>query len=37
MLTPKRRIPFFGPFLEFGEAIVDAIFVLKISNAEHVV
>jgi hypothetical protein len=32
MLTPKGRSPFFGPFLEFGQAIVDAIFVQKISN-----
>jgi hypothetical protein len=31
-LTPKRRSPFFGPFLRFGQAIVDAIFVQKISN-----
>jgi hypothetical protein len=26
-LTPKGRSPFFGPFLKFGYAIVDAIFV----------
>jgi hypothetical protein len=31
-LTPKGPRPFFGPFLKFGEAIVDAIFVQKISN-----
>jgi hypothetical protein len=31
-LTPKGWSPFFGPFLEFGQAIVDAIFVQKISN-----
>jgi hypothetical protein len=31
-LTPKGRRPFFGPILEFGQAIVDAIFVQKISN-----
>jgi hypothetical protein len=31
-LTPKERSPFFGPFLRFGQAIVDAIFVQKISN-----
>jgi hypothetical protein len=31
-LTPKGPRPFFGPFLEFGQAIVDAIFVQKISN-----
>jgi hypothetical protein len=31
-LIPKGRSPFFGPFLEFGQAIVDAIFVQKISN-----
>jgi hypothetical protein len=31
-LTPKGPRPFFGPFLKFGEAIVDAIFVPKISN-----
>jgi hypothetical protein len=30
-LTPKGRSLFFGPFLEFGQAIVDAIFVKKIS------
>jgi hypothetical protein len=28
-LTPKGRRPFFGPFLDFGQAIVDAIFVQK--------
>jgi hypothetical protein len=31
-LTPIGRSPFFGPFLEFGQAIVDAIFVQKISK-----
>jgi hypothetical protein len=31
-LTPKGRSSFFGPFLKFGQAIVDAIFVQKISN-----
>jgi hypothetical protein len=31
-LTPKGRRPFFGPFLDFGQVIVDAIFVQKISN-----
>jgi hypothetical protein len=31
-LTPKGRSPFFGPFLKFGHAIVDAIYVQKISN-----
>jgi hypothetical protein len=31
-LTPKGPRPFFGPFLKFGQAIVDAIFVPKISN-----
>jgi hypothetical protein len=31
-LTSKGQSPFFGPFLEFGQAIVDAIFVQKISN-----
>jgi hypothetical protein len=31
-LTPKGRSPVFGPFLKFGQAIVDAIFVQKISN-----
>jgi hypothetical protein len=31
-LTLKEQSPFFGPFLEFGHAIVDAIFVQKISN-----
>jgi hypothetical protein len=31
-LTPKGPRPFFGPFLKFGQAIVDAIFVQKISN-----
>jgi hypothetical protein len=30
-LTPKGPSPFFGPFLKFGQAIVDAIFVQKIS------
>jgi hypothetical protein len=32
ILTPKGPRPFFGPFLKFGQAIVDAIFVQKISN-----
>jgi hypothetical protein len=32
VLTPKGRSPFFGPFLKFGQAIVDAIFVQKTSN-----
>jgi hypothetical protein len=31
-LTSKERSPFFGPFLKFGQAIVDVIFVQKISN-----
>jgi hypothetical protein len=31
-LTPKGQSPFSGPFLKFGQAIVDAIFVLKISK-----
>jgi hypothetical protein len=31
-LTPKGQSPFFGPFLRFRQAIVDAIFVQKISN-----
>jgi hypothetical protein len=31
-LIPKGQSPFFGPFLKFGQAIVDAIFVQKISN-----
>jgi hypothetical protein len=31
-LIPKGPRPFFGPFLKFGQAIVDAIFVQKISN-----
>jgi hypothetical protein len=31
-LTPKGPRPFFGPFLKFGQAIVDAVFVQKISN-----
>jgi hypothetical protein len=31
-LTPKGRSSFFGPFLSFGQAIVDAIFVQKFSN-----
>jgi hypothetical protein len=26
-LTPKGRSAVFGPFLKFGQAIVDAIFV----------
>jgi hypothetical protein len=32
ILTPKGPRPFFGPFLKFGQAIVDVIFVQKISN-----
>jgi hypothetical protein len=32
ILTPKGQSPFFGPFLEFGKGIVDAIFVQKISK-----
>jgi hypothetical protein len=31
-LTSKGRSPVFGPFLKFGQAIVDAIFVQNISN-----
>jgi hypothetical protein len=31
-LTPKGQRPFFGLFLEFGQPIVDAIFVQEISN-----
>jgi hypothetical protein len=31
-LTPKGRRPFYGLFLDFGQAIVDALFVQKISN-----
>jgi hypothetical protein len=31
-LTPKRRSLVFGPFLKFGQFIVDAIFVPKTSN-----
>jgi hypothetical protein len=31
-LTPKGPRPFFGPFLNFGQAIVNAIFVQKIWN-----
>jgi hypothetical protein len=38
LLKPKGPSPFFGPFLEFGQAIVDGIFVHKVSNfCEHVV
>jgi hypothetical protein len=29
-LTPKEPRPFFGPFLKFGQAIVNTIFVQKI-------
>jgi hypothetical protein len=37
-LIPKGRNPFLGPFLEFGQAIVDAIFVQKSQIfGEHVV
>jgi hypothetical protein len=32
ILTPKGPRPILGPFLKFGQAIVDAIFVQKISN-----
>jgi hypothetical protein len=32
-LTPKGRRPFFGLFLEFGQPIVDAIFVQKVSKS----
>jgi hypothetical protein len=32
ILTPKGRNPFLRPFLEFEQAIMDAIFVQKISN-----
>jgi hypothetical protein len=32
ILTPKHLRLFFGPFLKFRQAIVDAIFVQKISN-----
>jgi hypothetical protein len=31
-LIPKGRSLVFGPFFKFGQAIVDAIFVQKISN-----
>jgi hypothetical protein len=31
-LTPKGRSAVFGPFLKFGQAIVDAIFVPKFST-----
>jgi hypothetical protein len=31
-LAPKRQSPIFGPFLKFGQAIVDAVFVPKFSN-----
>jgi hypothetical protein len=30
ILTPKGPRPFFGPFLKFRQAIVNAIFVQKI-------
>jgi hypothetical protein len=30
ILTPKGPRPYFGPFLKFGQAIVNAIFVQKI-------
>jgi hypothetical protein len=37
-LTPKGQSPVFGPFLKFGQAIVDAIFVQKsLLFGEHVV
>jgi hypothetical protein len=32
LLTTKGPRPFFGPSLKFGQAIVDAIFVKKVSN-----
>jgi hypothetical protein len=32
ILIPKGQSLVFGPFLKFGQAIVDAIFVQKISN-----
>jgi hypothetical protein len=32
ILTTKGPRPFFCPFWKFGQAIVDAIFVQKISN-----
>jgi hypothetical protein len=32
VLTPKGPSPIFGPFLKFGQAIVDAIFVKIIPN-----
>jgi hypothetical protein len=32
MFNPKGRSLGFGPFLKFGQAIVDAIFVQEISN-----
>jgi hypothetical protein len=32
-LISKGRSPFFGPFWKFGQVIVDAIFVQKISNS----
>jgi hypothetical protein len=31
-LTPKGPRAFLGPFLKFGQTIVNAIFVQKISN-----
>jgi hypothetical protein len=31
-LIPKGQSSFIGPFLKFGQAIVDAIFIQKISN-----
>jgi hypothetical protein len=31
-LTSKGPRPFFGPFLKFGQAIGNAVFVQKISN-----
>jgi hypothetical protein len=31
-LTREGQSPFFGPYMKFGQAIVDAIFVPKISN-----
>jgi hypothetical protein len=38
ILTPKGPRPFFGPFLKFGQAIVNAIFVQKSEIfGEHVV
>jgi hypothetical protein len=36
IFNPKKYMrTFFGPFLKFGQAIVDAIFVHKISNFQR--